>query len=149
MLIYNNDIDLNVVNQNGYNPLHWTVEQNNIEMVNFILESKRFNFDLNARTNDGSSYLHLAMKTKNKELLDLFENKGLTYNVRDKEGKTPLMILINLGSPIIHIWKDILNKQNLSINIQDKKGISFYYLTYGNHSLCCNEFKIKYIGVSF
>ena len=46
MLIYNNDIDLNVVNQNGYNPLHWTVEQNNIEMVNFILESKRFNFDL-------------------------------------------------------------------------------------------------------
>ena len=126
-LVYKSDIDLNVENEEGFTPLHAVVEFGDFELVKFLLETRKMNIQMNQRTKDGTSFMHLAAKAKSIELLDFFIGKGLNYNIQDSDGRTPLMILIQQKIPIIKIWEYIIKKNDVDINIQDKKGISFLF----------------------
>lgn len=78
---------------------------------------------MDTRTNDGSSFMHLAIKVMNIDLLTFLEKKGLNYNIQDNQGRTPLMILINTNFQTNAVWDFILKKDDIDINIKDKSGI--------------------------
>lgn len=122
-LIHRNDIDLNVVDERGYNIVHKAIELNNLKLVSYILDKKMQDMSMDTRTNDGSSFMHLAIKVMNIDLLTFLEKKGLNYNIQDNQGRTPLMILINTNFQTNAVWDFILKKDDIDINIKDKSGI--------------------------
>lgn len=131
----------------GCTPLHIAVLKNNVPLVNYILHSKPNDIPIDSRTKDGSTFMHCAILAKSRRMMNIFENLGLDYNVQDNEGKTPLMVLIDLPVPVIDIWKKILMNRSLKINIKDNNGISLRLFLYGNHSLCCKKSKVKYFTI--
>lgn len=128
MLVHRNDIDINTVNNDGLTPLHVAVIRKDFDLVSYIVYLRRNSIPIDARTNDGLSFMHLAAREKSIKLMNIFSGLGLSYNVQDKYGRTPLMILIGEKSPIIKQWEYLINKSSLNINLKDNMGILFLFL---------------------
>lgn len=122
MLVHRTDIDINTVDDSGYTPLHIAVARKDTDLVSYIVYSRRGSIPIDAKTKSGLSFMHLAAKQKSILLMNTFSNMGLSYNVQDNKGRTPLMVLINEKSPIIKAWESLLNKRSLDINLQDEDG---------------------------
>lgn len=123
-LVRRSDIDLNTVDKNGLTPLHMAALNKDFDLVEYILYSRRNSISVNARTNSGCSLMHIAARIKSIKLMIMFNNAGLSYNVQDNDGKTPLMVLIGEKSPIIKQWEHILSRRELNINLKDHNGIT-------------------------
>lgn len=126
MLVRRSDIDLNTVNGQGYTPLHIAVLRKDFNLVDYIIYSRRNSISINARTKSGLSFMHIAAQEKSIKLMNTFSSLGLSYNVQDNQGKTPLMLLIHEKSPIIKPWENLMCKRELNINLKDNDGILLF-----------------------
>ena len=126
MLIHRSDIDINTVNDQGYTPLHIAVLRKDFNLVDYIIYSRRNSISINAKTKSGLSFMHIAAQEKSIKLMNTFSSLGLSYNVQDCKGRTPLMLLINEKSPIIKPWENLMNKRELNINLKDNEGIFLF-----------------------
>ena len=94
-----------ILNQDGYNPLHFAVHNNNPEIVKLILESDKQNtdnrrnenptkiakFDVNSAMANGETALHLAAQFVYCDVLEELIDHGGDLSVKDEEdGHTPL-----------------------------------------------------------
>lgn len=147
-LIKRKDININVITNDGYTPLHYAVSYNDMDIFLFLLSSG-LNIPWTHLTKDGTSFLHIAASVKSKQFINYFVKKGLNFNMQDNYGKTPLMVLIVQSGDIIKIWNSVLNRKDLKINLKDKEGIWFNFLTKSNHSLCCYKQKNTYFALTF
>jgi ankyrin repeat protein len=90
------NINVNVKDDEyGRTPLHWAVMNGNVEIAQLLLQNGA---DVNARSNNGSSPLHVAIKESNLhvDIVKLLLENGADVHAR-KNGETPLCLaaLIN------------------------------------------------------
>ena len=78
-------------------PLQAAVEQQNIEILAFLLSSKSHSFqiDVNHADVDGMTALHVAARTCCKRAVDmLLRHPEIDVNARNHDGKTPFLLLL-------------------------------------------------------
>lgn len=96
--------DPTVASVTGKTPLHDACEEPNELVVHVLLNSTNGRIDLNAKTDDGFTPLHVAIDRLDKkrspkharsvlETVKLLCKKGADPNVRDKGLRTPLMMI--------------------------------------------------------
>jgi len=51
-------------------------------------------------TNQGLNIMHIAAQGDQMNMLALFESMGITYNLKDKKGASPLHIAANQGCEV-------------------------------------------------
>lgn len=92
----------------GYTPLIYAVKQNRVDMVELLLKAKP---NLNVADNNGRCAIHYAASDGNWKIWELIANSGADVNVKDSEGRTPLMrvdqdcmdraeLLVKLGADV-------------------------------------------------
>lgn len=79
--------DVNVRDDDGSTPLHYTAVGVNVEMTEFLLEHGA---DVNARDYSGRTPLHRAAYIGRTEMAEFLLEKGADVNARDDYGATPL-----------------------------------------------------------
>jgi ankyrin repeat protein len=111
-------IDLNVVDYNNRTPLHHACESNNLEAVEFLIQSGA---KLNEKSKNGKTPL---LECCSLEVMQLLIHNGADVNIKDKSGKT----VLHYASEIQDFSYDVLEflelliENNADLNIVDKKG---------------------------
>lgn len=95
-----------------FTPLHYSVNLNNIQIINKLLNNK--NTNINAQDRFGNTVLHYAILNNNIELFNLFIDKNINTNLWNIDGNIPLHIAIinNISNLDNLIEKSNLNIQN-------------------------------------
>ena len=93
----------------GNSYLHSAIIDNYPELVGYIIEK---NADVNKQNNDGDTALHLALKSRNFEIIKLIMSKKPALDIKNKEGIIPL----DLFTPQMKVY---FNIERLSF--EDKK----------------------------
>ena len=90
-LIKQPTIDVNKENKQGETPLHYCFKRQfiNIPMIRGLIEKGA---NLNAKDQEGNTALHLAVKGKNFEGVQILLDVGAIPNVNNKHKKCPLSI---------------------------------------------------------
>lgn len=87
--------DVNLLDFNGWTPLHKAIDRGYLEIIKLLLEYKA---DPNLADSNGCSPLHRATYSDHKIVKLLLEYKA-DPNVTDSDGWTPLHRVARLGSP--------------------------------------------------
>ena len=93
----------------GNSYLHSAIIDNYPELEGYIIEK---NADVNKQNNDGDTALHLALKSRNFEIIKLIMSKKPALDIKNKEGIIPL----DLFTPQMKVY---FNIERLSF--EDKK----------------------------
>jgi ankyrin repeat protein len=115
LLKYNNNYIgesiINIKDNFGFTPLHYSINITNIDAMKIILKYKP---NLNILDNNGNNALHLAIFKKNISLVRLLINTNININSRNKNGETALHIACNyqLNNIVLLLLK---NKANPNI----------------------------------
>ena len=118
--------DITISDFIGNNLLHYSIEEQNDELINYYLELNKIN--LNLTNLEGNTPLHMYLiehKNINKKILEILINNS-NLNIQNHKGDTVLHLLIRLN--LIDRFTDILVKKPLNIFIQNYNGKSIYDL---------------------
>ncbi|XP_066577107.1 transient receptor potential cation channel subfamily A member 1b [Amia ocellicauda] len=108
---------LNTTDDHGNTPLHWAVEKNQAESCTTLLE---LGADPNILNNALMSPLHLAVKLRHNELVDLLLcNSRTNSNLEGDLGNTPSMLACSIDN---HEAITILMKHGAKLCCQNKLG---------------------------
>ena len=78
-------INFNVVDEDGYTPLHEACLNGRVETVKFLLEnSKEKGIDIEKKSNDQKSPFELAKECEDNEIVELFQNHRKTQQLKRK-----------------------------------------------------------------
>mgnify|MGYP002624102179 CR=1 FL=1 len=125
----NPDINLNFQTSSGYTPLMFALQNENNDLLGFILECGA---NPNLQNSRGEKALHYAIRTgcgtDKIELLLLYEADP---NIKNSQGKTPLNIILRNSQ-----WHNFISDRDLQIirllveyganpNIPDENGVTF------------------------
>lgn len=77
-----------------YTPLHFAVENKNIEIVKTLL---KYGADIHARTRDGKTPRHFAISKNKIQIIELLLKHGARVDVGDNRNITPLHIAVQQG----------------------------------------------------
>jgi ankyrin repeat protein len=72
-LLISNNFETNLICDNGRNLLHFAIEDNNLELVKYLVDNDLVN--LNQRDNDLDTPLFLAERTNRFEIIEILNNK--------------------------------------------------------------------------
>src|SRR5262249_29184941 len=72
-------------------PLHFAVNNGNLEIVQLILDDGNDSF-IDAQINDGCTALHLAVLKGHFEIVEELLKRGADLNILNNDGNTPLML---------------------------------------------------------
>ena len=97
--------------------LHNKFNKETIELFNKLISVD--GFDINYKTPDGCTVLHMLVFDKYYKWLDLLLQNGADINIQDNKGFTPIMVAVNRLN--YNIFKCLLDK-GADINITNKKG---------------------------
>jgi ankyrin repeat protein len=108
-----------------------------VERLRALVES---GMDPRVVDNEGSTLLHLAVMSYNGgsssvQLIHQLLDYGISVNVQDKEGRTPLHKFIpggfrhnnNKGEELVSLLELFRSSGNLNINLQDSEGLTFLH----------------------
>jgi ankyrin repeat protein len=126
-LYIDNNGDINIQDVFGNTVLHYTIIENNYEILNYIINSEIINkTNFNLWNIDGKIPLHILLENYvesfDEYMSKLIEKSNL--NIRDNEGNSCLMFLVNLK--IYSQFKSILIKKKLDIYVKNKKDILLF-----------------------
>uniref|UniRef100_A0A6C0HVB8 Uncharacterized protein n=1 Tax=viral metagenome TaxID=1070528 RepID=A0A6C0HVB8_9ZZZZ len=129
-LISTNNIDINLADNFGNTPLHYTIIDNRLKMTEYLTNNNNINININfnATNINGDTALHLFLeedKNNNSLLLKLLENTNI--NIINNKRMTPLhYIAINslyLNDDIKQILINGKTHMNLFIKTRDNKTV--------------------------
>lgn len=100
---------------NGWNNLHKAVYSGDIENIKKELPL----FDINSITKAGLTPLHMAIKTRNFEVIDFLLENGANIEAKDEKGFTPLYYAVVMNH--IEITTHLL-KKGANPNTQNELG---------------------------
>lgn len=92
-------------NSSGYTPLHYAIDRNITQQIIIDLLFNK-NANVNAKTSENSSSLHLAIYRNDEETVVKLLNNGADLDITDQKGKTPLCIAVEKG--LLSLVKEIL-----------------------------------------
>ncbi|KAJ6252357.1 ankyrin repeat-containing protein [Anaeramoeba flamelloides] len=102
--------------ENGWFPLFVSVMKSNNKITKLLIEHDA---DIQKKTSDGSTLLHLAVKNGKLKLIQLLINGGINVNIQNSDGITPLFLAVL--SNRTEIVKFLLaNQANANIRTKDK-----------------------------
>ena len=107
----------------GWTIIHYAVAYGPTETIQFLLESRqKLGFNLEARTNNGSTILHLACQNRDDiEIIDLVFraleeiNSGIDFETRDNDERTPIHSACMKRKPDVAI--ELLQRYPQMINV--------------------------------
>jgi ankyrin repeat protein len=109
-------IDLNVVDSDKKTPFHHACESNNLEAINFLIQSGA---KLNTRSKNGETPLHCALDCCSLEVTQLLIQNGADVNIRDASSKTVLHYACqNRRRDLLQL----LIENNADLNVADGSG---------------------------
>ncbi|WP_341816501.1 ankyrin repeat domain-containing protein [Wolbachia endosymbiont (group A) of Agelastica alni] len=88
-LVWEKEVDINFAEENGWAPLLYAVERDELEIVGCLIEGGA---DVNATTEYGTTALHVAAEDCNLDMVKCLVINGANVNVRDKNDNTPLYL---------------------------------------------------------
>lgn len=111
--------------------LHKAVSENNIDEVRDLFENGMSSaFDIDAKNNNGSTALHLAVEGDCTEIVHLLLENGANIDVRDDNGDTPLLIAFkNYRKELA----ETLLKNKVNICAQDNSGNTVLHFAIGKN----------------
>ena len=117
-ILIQNPYLVNSIDGKNETMLSYSIKNDNSEISNLILTSPII--DLDFQDNNGNSYLHLAVISKDEEIIKSLIEKGIDTNKQNKDGNTALHLAYELNEKNIidylienGIDKTIKNKNNL------------------------------------
>ena len=115
---------------NGYTTLILSVISNNIELINFFINSK----NINQADNDGWTPLFWAIQYENVQVINLLLKEGANPNSVDNDSRTPIFGVCGNGNKKIF---DILIKKGTITTIEDFQKTTPLKLaiSYGHYSI--------------
>ncbi len=126
--INNNNVDINLADNFGNTPLHYTIIDNRLKMAEYLLININNNINYNATNINGDTALHLFLeedKHNNSLLLKLLENTNI--NIINNKRMTPLhYIAINslyMNDDVKQILINGKTHMNLFIKTKDNKTV--------------------------
>ncbi|CAD8149198.1 unnamed protein product [Paramecium octaurelia] len=137
-------IDINIKDYDDWTPLHFACQQNNLEIVEFLLNKEANPRQLSL---DKKSPLHIASIKNNYEICEMLINYGANLDEQDSDLNTPLHIASKYGNEKVcqillekNANHESKNNQNLSpielasdiniVEVFNRYGISLNNFTY-------------------
>ncbi len=148
MLIEKN-ADIRTVNNEGVNIFNTAAQCNNIPMVEFLLEKKFF--DVNMQDKNGNTPLHYTVHEDNIECTKILLEKGADINIQDVDGYSALFRAVETKD--IKIVK-LLLENGANIKLKDNEDHTpLYWAVYFNDfdiaQLLVNEALEKNIDIDY
>lgn len=113
------NFDINSEDDEGDTPLVWAVEDNNFELVQFILDLPEV--DINVQTGDSrSTALMLAAKKEDSAILKFLLERGADLRLTDDEGYTALMYASLSGS--FACVEELIKHKDCNVNALNEEG---------------------------
>jgi ankyrin repeat protein len=100
------ETDLNAVDDKGRTALWWAVEKDHESMVSLLLDAKDTNPNLEDKEKGMSPFLVAVRNGRTRVVEDFLQVTGITWNSKDKDGRTPLSWAA--GSGLEHVVKLLL-----------------------------------------
>ncbi len=140
--IYEKGANFNAVDGNGENLVHYAVEADNIDLLNFYLTKgvlpdtpdhynetpifktqnlqileilKKQNVNFNQQNNNGDTYLHKAIKLGNSKLIDFLVESKVDVNLKNRLGENPAFYTENeeILVKLIKLGLDVDSQNNM------------------------------------
>ncbi len=117
-LIEFDDNNVNIQDHDGNSALHFAVEVNSAEIVDWLLARQ---CNINLVNNQKITPLHMAVHIRNQSIVkQLLSQPPIDINCRDNAGNTPLILAVLSGD--VDIAADLLTHGHIDINQPDGKG---------------------------
>ena len=126
--------DLNTQDKNGITPLHIAVKTGNIDIIKALIERNDLQYpgtglfqgsktltqaDLNIKTHEGKTALHLAILNRQDDIAKLLIENGANLDTKDNEAKTALHLAIEDNQDEL---AKLLIEKGAVIDTQDNDG---------------------------
>ncbi|WP_342263034.1 MULTISPECIES: ankyrin repeat domain-containing protein [unclassified Spiroplasma] len=117
------DININIINKNGFTPLHLAVKTNHFEAVNLIVNKWKIMDINNTNNGEGLAPLHIAVKRENISIIKvLMKYSNININCQSVKIKvTPLKIAVDTNNFEI---VNLLVTSGANVNLEDAGKIS-------------------------
>jgi len=122
-----NGFNIKSINKKGESPL-FVALSNPYFQEELIQTLIKYKADIHQKDKKGNSILHKA-STSNPKIIDLILSKGVDINIKTKVDSTPLhrassvRVSYKKGTdPTLEAFKYLLSKENIDLNVQDKRG---------------------------
>eukprot|EP00833_Pecoramyces_ruminatium_P016210 jgi/Orpsp1_1/1190242/evm.model.d7180000077675.1 len=124
--LLDNSIDINALDDYGYNILHYAILKEDINTISHLL---KIGCEINFKRNNnlyGHSALDISIEIKNKKIfLMLLETKELDIHMINENGETPLISLLrndNYSNEEKLDWIEKVVEKGSDINCSDRRG---------------------------
>ncbi len=116
-----------IVLENGSTFLHAAAMYDNVTALEAMLESKRFDSQLNNRAENGETPLYIAVKYGHVDIVKALMRAGADPNIPNADGTTPLMLAIQQGN--CSIISELLTSKHpkVDVNKPDEDGYTPLY----------------------
>ncbi len=117
-IIGSSDIDIHLGSKfNDNSLLIWSIEKNQVEFFDFILNSRSHNINFFAENNKNSALIAAVKSNNHYFLSELLNHPDIDLNLEDNAGKTALAYATESQS--VEIFKMLLDHPQLNINKTD------------------------------
>jgi ankyrin repeat protein len=118
MLIRVFGIDVNILDKNGFLPVHLAVSLGDTEVVQIIMNNGS-DVNLNQKDGYGNAPIHIAVKLNNIELVEVLLSYGADINCKRSNGSTIIHELVRLNNK--KMFEMITEKHTINYHILGKK----------------------------
>ena len=88
----NYKFDFNSVDKKNTSPLHWACYSSSYECVNFLIQKKINDININCQDLEGNTPLHLAISSGVAKIVRLLLQNGASINIKNNSGLTPAQL---------------------------------------------------------
>ncbi|UCM86429.1 MAG: ankyrin repeat domain-containing protein (plasmid) [Rickettsia endosymbiont of Culicoides impunctatus] len=135
-LLIKNNIDLNIVNNNGATAIHLAVASNNEELVEYLIG---YHVKINIQDVCGNTPMHLSAEVGNIKIFEIILEDNADLNLKNQDGKTPMDLAMESGmnitqfalpTPIPMLYNNHYNKE---LTIKSKELENTYHHKHRHH----------------
>ena len=120
-LCLNNNLDINLLDPNGFSPLEISIQNNDIESIKLLLLCSNLNINLKGK--NGMTPLCFSIQNNKFDIINLLLNHpNIDINLQDDDGLSPLAHAACNGN--IELLNKLLKFDNINVNLFDNENSS-------------------------